>query len=86
VGTAMTDDMEEMPEHLKAMYAALYKFDEQLSETLRAEGFRVAVSASGEPAVVLVAFHAKNDGGQVVVTIELSNGHTLECRLREVRH
>jgi hypothetical protein len=70
-----------MSEHMEAMLGALYKFDERLSDHLRAEGFRVAVSASGEP-VVLNALHAKNDGGQVVVTIELSNGHTLECRMR----
>jgi hypothetical protein len=72
--------------HMKAMHAALYKFDECLSEMLRVEGFPVAVSASGEP-TQLAKFEAKKDAaGQFVVTIELSNGHTLECRLCGVRH
>jgi hypothetical protein len=74
---AMTD-RREMPEHRKALLRALYKL-EHLSASLRAEGFRVPVSASG---VVLNALHAKKEGEQLVVTIELSNGHTLECRMR----
>jgi hypothetical protein len=74
----MTD---RLPEHLQELMEALYKLDERLSEALRAEGFRVAVSASGEP-IGLNDFKAKKDGEQIVVTIELSNGHTLECRMR----
>jgi hypothetical protein len=61
------------------------EYNEHMNEMLRALDFPVAVSASSEPThLTKLETLPLSQTGQLVVIIELSNGHTFECRMRRV--